>query len=77
MKENLIKYLKQFIIHNYWEDYKEQIRAIFTTICIIGNIEADTVECDDLLFALYDTADMLSMGIDCTEFTAYMIELII
>ena len=60
MKEKLIDYLKMFMIQSYWEDdnTSEQARAIFTTICLVGGIDADTSECDAILAHLYVKAAM-------------------
>ena len=48
MKNELLNYLIDYMIQENWENknVKEQARAIFTTICCVGNIEADTKECD-------------------------------
>ena len=51
----------------------EQIRSMFITICIICDIEADTVECDDLL--LFISVVMEIEGFD--EFCDYMLEYIV
>ena len=40
------------------ELFKEQARAIFTTICCVGDIEADTRPCDEMLSVLYWRAEM-------------------
>ena len=78
MKSEIRKYLEQFLIQNNWDDSytKEQARAIFTTICLVENIDADTAECDGILVHLY-----IKAGIDelCSydEFDNYMVELIV
>lgn len=54
MKEKLSRYLHDFLIENCW-DYKipEQARALFTTLCFVGNIDAGTAECDRILNNIY------------------------
>lgn len=79
MKEDLFKYLKTFIIQSNWldENIPEQTRAIFTTICLVGNIIADTSECDNMLMELYRTADLKSVDIGYDEFNLFMCGLIV
>ena len=84
MKQNMIEYLKNFLIQNDWcEKYtKEQARSIFTTICLMENIDADTAECDEILSYVYDESDVVET-IEFDElatygsFKNYMIELIV
>ena len=84
MKDKLIEYLKDFLIQNNWCDKytKEQARAIFTTICLVENLDADTVECDEILVYLYEEAEIVEV-IDFDEyadygsFKSYMLELIV
>ena len=78
MKKELRKYLEQFMIQNNWDDEytHKQARSIFTTICLIENIDADTAECDAILAHLYVKAAMDEfMSYD--DFEDYMIELIV
>ena len=78
MKNELFNYLKSFMIGSGWHDGNtaEQARAIFTTLCFVGNIDADTSECDNMLLNLYIEADMEDLvGYD--DFESYMIELIV
>ena len=84
MKDKLIEYLKQFLIQNDWcERYtKEQARAIFTTLCLMNNIDADTAECDNILSYIYEEADIIET-VDFDEYATYnafenyMLELIV
>lgn len=82
MKNELFNYLKSFMIESdcksNWHDgnTKEQARAIFTTLCFVGNIDADTLECDNMLLILYNEADMENI-VDYDDFEMYMIELIV
>lgn len=74
----LFEYLKGFMSEGGWHDGNtaEQARAIFTTICFIGNIDADTAECDNMLFDLYNEAAMEDL-IDYVDFELFMISLIV
>lgn len=78
MKQDLLDYLYQFMIQSNWADEKvpEQARAIFTTICFIGNINADTKACDGLLNALYQMS-LLEELIEYDEFKNFMLELLV
>lgn len=79
MKEQLFNYLEDFMIQNNWLDgyTPKQARAIFTTICLIRNIDADTATCDNMLLELYNKADMESMDISYDDFEEFMIGLIV
>ena len=78
MKNELLNYLIDYMIQENWENknVKEQARAIFTTICCVGNIEADTKECDEILSTLYLMSD-LEYLIEYEEFEDFMLELIV
>ena len=77
MKNELLNYLIDYMIQENCENknVKEQARAIFTTICCVGNIEADTKECDEILSTLYWRSD-LEYLIEYEEFEDFMLELI-
>ena len=76
--ELLFEYLKGFMSEGGWHDGNtaEQARAIFATVCFVGNIDADTMECDRLLRILYGESSMEDV-IDYDDFESYMIELIV
>ena len=78
MKNDLLNYLIDFMIQENWENknVKEQARAIFTTICCIGDIGADTKECDEILATLYWRAALEEL-IEYEEFENFMLELIV
>ena len=78
MKNELFNYLKSFMVGSNWVEGNtaEQARAIFTSICFIGYIDADTAECDNMLRTLYEEAAIEDI-IEYDEFEAYMIELIV
>lgn len=84
MKKELLTYLEQFMIQNDWCDKytKEQARAIFTTICLVGNIDADTAECDGILSYMYDAAGVVEVSdfddlAEYDDFKNYMLALIV
>lgn len=79
MKEQLFDYLENFMIQNNWLDEytPKQARAIFITICLVRNIDADMAACDNMLLELYNKADMESIDISYDDFEGFMIELIV
>lgn len=79
MKNELFNYLEDFMIQNNWLDeyMPKQARAIFTTICLVENIDADTAACDNMLLELYNKADIECCDISYDDFEEYMIELIV
>ena len=78
MKNELLNYLIDYMIQENWENknVKEQARAIFTTICCIGNIKAGTKECDEILSTLY-WRSALEYLIEYEEFKDFMLKLIV
>ena len=78
MENELFDYLKYFMKGSYWEDGKtaEQARAIFTTLCFVEYIDADTSKCDSILHRLYNETAMENF-MEYDEFEAFMIELIV
>ena len=78
MKNELLNYLIDYMIQENWENknVKEQARAIFTTICCIGNIKAGTKECDEILSTLY-WRSALQYLIEYEEFEDFMLKLIV
>ena len=78
MKNKLLDYLFDFMIQENWENknVKEQARAIFTTICCVGDIESDAKECDEILAALYWRSALEEL-IEYEEFENFMLELIV
>ena len=78
MKNELLNYLIDYMIQENWENknVNEQARAIFTTICCIGNIKAGTKECDEILSTLY-WRSALEYLIEYEEFEDFMLKLIV
>lgn len=79
MTEELCKYLEQFMNQSNWLDgnVMEQARAIFTTMCFVGSIDADTNICDNTLLHLYNVAAMEELDITYEEFESFMVKLIV
>jgi len=79
MVEKLSKYLEHFMIQSNWldEHVPEQARAIFTTLCYVGNIDADTCECDNTLMHLYNISALEELDIEYEDFQLFMLELIV
>lgn len=77
--ETIYKQLKMFMVQSNWLDdnIPEQARALFTTLCFMGGIDADTSTCDNMLLELYNDSDMESIGISYDEFDLYMCELLV
>lgn len=74
----IMKYLKQLISDYSWFGIvPEQARALFTTWCLLNNIEADTFNCDSTLQELYKLGDIESENISYDDFENFMIGLII
>lgn len=77
--ETIYKRLKMFLIESSWLDKNtpEQARALFTTLCCIGDINPDTAICDNMLLELYNESDMGSIDMSYDEFDLYMCELLV
>jgi hypothetical protein len=75
----IYKRLKLFIIHSDWLNIntQEQARALFTTLCIIGGMEADTSVCDNILLELYNNLGTQNIDIQYNDFENFMIGLMV
>lgn len=75
----ILKYLNQFLIQSNWldENVPEQARALFTSWCLMENVDADTRKCDTTLLMLYDNAALESVDITYDEFENFMVRLIV
>lgn len=75
----ILKYLNQFLIQSNWldENVPEQARALFTSWCLMENVDADTRKCDTTLLILYDNAALESVDITYDEFENFMVGLIV
>lgn len=78
MLEKLVYGTINLINNHNWNDSKtkEQARAMFTTICILYDIEVDTMRCDMFLMKIYNESSLENL-ISYNVFTDYMIELIV
>ena len=67
-----------YAICTVWEDFhgKDQIRALFTSWCLIFHIDADTKECDDTLNSIYWRAAIEEL-IEYKDYERFMIEFIV
>lgn len=75
----IYKRLKLFINHSDWLNIntQEQARALFTTLCIIGGMEADTSVCDNMLLELYNDLGTQNIDIRYNDFENFMIGLMV
>lgn len=77
-KKEFLNYIIDYAIHTGWEEFhgKDQIRALFTSWCLIFRIDADTKECNDALNVIYRRAAMEEL-IEHEDYEAFMIEFIV
>lgn len=77
--EIIYKRLKMFMLQSNWLDdnTSEKARTLFTTLCFMGGIDADTSICNNMLLELYNGQDMESIDISYDKFENYMVKLII
>lgn len=77
--DNLVMYLKNLMTQSNWDDEhtKDWARSIFTTICLCGNIDADTDRCDGMLRELYAAANIEDVDISYDEFENFMLAYIV
>ena len=76
MVKELYGKLKHFMITENWysnENIPRQARAMFVTICIVGDIEADTNEAENLLLDLYCTTGIENL-MEYEDFEKFMYE---
>ena len=77
-KKEYLNYIIDYAIGAGWEDChgKDQIRALFTSWCLIFHIEADTKECDDALNTIDWRGEMEEL-VEYEEDEKFMIEFIV
>lgn len=75
----ILKYLDEFLKTSYWNDENipEQARALFTSYCLMENVDADTGKCVSALLELYENCDLESLDISYDEFENFMVGLIV
>lgn len=85
MKDEKIleSYMYGFIDSHEWTEpnFMEQLRALFMTICLIGNVDADTSLCDKMTLEMYGKLSMrdIEQRIDLSydDFVNYMVQYIV
>lgn len=77
-KQDFLDYIIEFMISTNWEQDKtpDVVRSLYTSWCFLFGIDADTVECDDALKAIYWQSAMEEI-MEYQEFVTFMIELIV
>lgn len=82
--ESVLGYLMRFLKANQGTDssldvrcVREQARALFTTVCMMGNIDADTAACDRILAQMWEAVSKDGHFTDREYFFNYMLELIV
>lgn len=77
-KKEFLNYIIDYAIHTGWEDYhgKDQIRALFSSWCLIFHIDADTEECSDTLNIIYWRTTMEEL-VEYEDYEQFMIEFIV
>ena len=77
-KQEFLNYIIDYAIGAGWEDChgKDQIRALFTSWCLIFRIDADTKECDEALNVIYWRAALEEL-IEYENYEQFMIEFIV
>lgn len=76
MSNKIYEKLKQFMIEENWynnENIPRQARAMFVTICIMEDIEADTAAAENMLLDLYVSSALEDL-MEYDEFENYMYE---
>lgn len=79
MAVTIYKQLKRFINHSDWFNIntQEQVRALFTALCIIGGVEADTSVCDNILLELYNGLCTQNIDMQYGDFENFMVGLMV
>ena len=54
----MFKFLRSFMIQNEWDNIHEQARCIFTTLCVMEDINSYTPVCSKLLVTLYSDCSL-------------------
>ena len=74
-KIEMFEWLKSFMIENYWyhSHVPQQARSIFTTMCLLFDIAADTFECYSMLQELWTCTGVDKIGIDYDGFENFMV----
>lgn len=79
-KEYMIEFIKKFVDSEEQFDwlFADQLRSLFTSLCIMHDIIADTSECDSLMEHMYDSiTGCIGDGMSYDEFYNYMVRYIV
>lgn len=78
VNEELLRIIKDFLFKYKWDEdhVPEQVRSLFTTICITDNLNADTKKVDEVLSYLYYKTDVRK-SLTYQQFENFMLEFII
>lgn len=78
-KERLMDFIAKFTGENDWNDFytPDKVRSFFTTLCFVYNIDADTLECDQILAQLYEKAKLTNKMLDFDSFESYMLTFVV
>lgn len=77
-KQEFLNYIIDYAVCTGWEDChgKDQIRALFTSWCLIFHIDADTKECDETLLKIYNESELKEL-VYYGDYEQFMIEFIV
>ena len=77
-KKEFLDYIVDYAAYSGWEDgnAKDQIRALFTSWCLIFHIDADTKRCDAALNDIYWCAELEEL-IEYEDYGRFMVALIV
>ena len=75
---HLEQFMYDFVnkVEQYDELWADQLRSLFTSVCLVCGIEADTYRCDRMLEYIYDTISHM-IDIDYKDFYNRMVEYIV
>ena len=70
----LALFLEKFLKENLWEEplVQKQAAAVFTTACLVGDIDADTAECANLIERFYQILQSKGITVDRDTFNSFM-----
>lgn len=69
-------FLKEFLRANNYEEFKKWVLSLWTTYCLIANLEVDTAAYDNKLLELYNDA-MSDASVSYDEFDGDMCKLLV
>ncbi len=69
-------FLKEFLRANDYAEFKKWVQALWTSYCLIANLEVDTGAYDNKLLELYNDS-MSDTSVSFDEFDDYMCEMLV